>query len=228
MRLVRGVHASVSEWRKVIRAFLRERTVLAVGRETGMARERAGKMLHALREAMASDVPKPFSGVCEADETFIGGKWVNKPRKMRKRKMKPGAGTLKAPVVGVISRRTGQAAVRVLSIRNEETVIGFMVSRLKKGAVLYTDGYKMNRAVRKHGVRHYYVNHHLGEFARHAIHTNRIEGLWGHIKPRLAMIGGVRRDRLHLFVGEIVWRFNHRGEDRKTKGRALLKLILGR
>jgi len=67
----------------------------------------------------------------------------------------------------------------------------------------YTDGYKMNRAVRKHSIRHYYVNHHLSEYKRESIHTNGIEGSWKYLKRPLAMIGGARHQRFPLFVGEI-------------------------
>lgn len=227
MRL-HGVRASLGEWKAVIRAFLHDRTASRVIEATGLPRKRVGKMTCLLRERMASDVPEPFRGVCEADETFVGGKWVNKPRWMREQKAKRGHGTQKAPVVGVFSRRTGQVAIDVLKIRNEVTVVGFMVSRLRKAAILYTDGYQMNQLVKKHGVRHFYVNHHRGEFKRHDIHTNGIEGFWGYLKNRLALIGGVRRDRLHLFVGELAWRFNHRKEDLKTKERTLMRLVLKR
>lgn len=178
--------------------------------KTGIGFGRTIRMIHLLRTIMTEDVPLPFSGICEADETFVGGKWINKPRRLRYRKRRRGHGTDKAPIVGVYSRTLKRVTVRLLSHRSEETVIGFMCSRLAHDAVLYTDGYKMNRAVRKYGVRHEYVNHHLGEYVRGDIHTNSIEGFWGHLKRQLALIGGIRRDRLYMFVGEIVWRFNHR------------------
>lgn len=206
-------------------ALLAHRTILTVVRETGIARSRAAKMIRAIRSAMAEDAPSPFSGACEADETFIGGQRKNKRLHIRRRPSKHGHGTEKIPIVGVLSRLSGQVAVRVLTCRSEETVIGFMASRLSKEAVLYTDGYKMNRAVRKRGVRHEYVNHHLGEYVRGAVHTNGIEGFWGILKRKMGCIGGMRPARFHVFVGEIVWRFNHRKMPIAKQRKRLLHLV---
>src|SRR3989344_2517545 len=75
-----GVQASRSGWSKCITAFLRERTLMKVVEHSGIPVSRAAKMLHLLREAMTTDMPETFSGVCEADETFVGGTWANKPR----------------------------------------------------------------------------------------------------------------------------------------------------
>lgn len=58
------------------------------------------------------------------------------------------------------------------------------------------------------------------------IHTNNIESFWGILKRKLGCIGGMRRDRLHLFVGEIAWKYNHRSVTLKEREQALQKLIL--
>ena len=54
---------------------------------------------------------------------------------------------------------------------------------------------------------------------------NNIEGFWGILKRKLGCIGGMRRDRLHLFVGEIVWKFNRRKQSLKDQERGLIRLI---
>lgn len=220
------ISSTECDWKEVLHVFLRMRTIQAVVRETSIGHCRVEQMLQYLRLEMFHDKPEPFIGVCEADETFIGGQWKNKPRSVRRKGTPKGHGTTKTPIVGVYSRKTGQVATKVLSKRNEETVIGFMVSQLNhKRAILYTDGYKMNRAVAKHGIRHYWVNHHLGEFGRGAIHTNSIEGFWGYLKRHLAQIGGIQHRHLHFFVAEFQWRFNYRNLSLEEQQQALLKLI---
>lgn len=223
--LLEGIRATRTEWKKCIEAFLEYRTIHAVAERTGIGFGRAVRMLNLIRTKMSDDTPGPFPGIIEGDETFIGGQWKNKPRHIRRRGTKKGHGTCKTPIVGLYSRRLRQVAIQVVERRCEETVIGFMCSRVKKGAILYTDGYKMNRAVTKYGVRHYYVNHHLGEFVRGSIHTNGIEGFWGYLKKHLAMIGGIRKDRLPLFAGEIAWRFNHRTLTAEQRRDRLLRLL---
>ena len=226
---VAHVRSTEKEWLACIHAFLLVRSIRAVKELTDLGQSRIEKMLTHLRMLMTADTPLPFEGVCESDETFIGGQRKNKRLHIRRlEKSKRGHGTTKIPIVGVLSRRTGQVAVKVLQKRSETTVIGFIVSQLnKKKAILYTDGYKMNRAVRKHGIRHFYVNHRAGEYVRGTIHTNGIEGFWGYLKRHLAMIGGIRHERFPLFVGEITWRYNNRHLTLKEKEQALLELVLG-
>jgi len=222
---VAGIRSTKEEWFICIQTFLSERSIRAVTERTGFGQSRVEKMLHHLRVCMNSDVPALFVGRCEADETFIGGQRKNKRlhiRRIGKRHV-----TYKIPIVGVYSRKSGQVATKVVYTRNEKSVIGFIVSQLDPcRAVLYTDGYKMNRAVRKHGIRHFYVNHHLGEYKRGAIHTNGIEGFWGYLKRYLAVIGGIRHDRFPLFVGELTWRYNHRKLSSRQREEALLRLVL--
>ncbi len=223
--VVNGIRATKKEWQSCLETFLHSRSARMVWKETDIGYCRVVKMLELVRRRMNEAMPRRFSGICEADETFIGGQRKNKRLHIRRRTSKRGHGTEKIPITGVFCRNTGQVAAQVLPHRSEETVIGFMVSCLSPDAVLYTDGYKMNRAVRKHGVVHEYVNHHLGEYVRGNIHTNSIEGFWGFMKKHLALIGGIKPPRFQLFVAEIVWRFNHRKLPRRQQSDVLMDLI---
>ena len=42
---------------------------------------------------MARDVPEAFSGIVEVDETYMGGKWVNKRKRIRDKGTKGGRET---------------------------------------------------------------------------------------------------------------------------------------
>jgi hypothetical protein len=83
----------------------------------------------------------------------------------------------------------------------------------------------MYRSIWKDGYAHHYVDHEGGEYVRGTVHTNNIEGFWGILKRKMGCIGGMRRDRLHLFVGEIVWRFNHRLIPLEEQEKILFKLV---
>jgi transposase-like protein len=37
-----------------------------------------------------------------------------------------------------------------------------------------------------------------------------MEGFWGYSKRMLAAKGGIRQERLPLYLAEYVWRYNHR------------------
>ncbi|MEF9475742.1 MAG: hypothetical protein L0958_03430, partial [Candidatus Mariimomonas ferrooxydans] len=40
-------------------------------------------------------------------------------------------------------------------------------------------------------------------------HVNGLEGFWGYLKRKLASKGGIRKERLPLYLTEYVWRYNH-------------------
>jgi transposase-like protein len=192
-----------------------------------MSYAKTQKMLTLVRRVMLADEPPPFSGICEADETFAGGQWTNKRRSIRRAtKAKHGQGTFKSPVTGVYSRQLKQVRVKVIEGRTGALYWEFVRSCLAPDAILYTDGFKMNRGLaQRFGVSHEYVDHASGEFVRGDVHTNSIEGFWGYLKRNLASIGGIRRDRLPLFIGEFVWRFNYRYLSHDQRVERLLKLL---
>jgi transposase-like protein len=53
-----------------------------------------------------------------------------------------------------------------------------------------------------------------------------MEGFWGYLKRNLAAKGGIRRERLPLYLAEYVWRFNHRNLSTDEQINKLLKIAL--
>lgn len=205
--------------------FLTRRAMRTLSEELGMSHTQAEKMTNLFRILMTEDIPEKFVGISEADETFVGGQWKNKRHHIRMLGTKKGHGTSKSPVVGVLNRATGKVRVQVLQKRSGKTYWAFIVACLAKDAILYTDGYKMNRGVKAFGIAHEYVDHHRGEFVRGNVHTNGIEGFWGYLKRNLAAIGGIRKDRLYLFIGEFAWRYNHHKLTHQQRCERLLNLL---
>ncbi len=60
---------------------------------------------------------------------------------------------------------------------------------------------------------------------RQGSHVNGLEGFWGYLKRRLAAKGGVRRERLPLYLAEYVWRYNHRRLSGPEQVKTLFKLL---
>jgi transposase len=193
----------------VIRVFLRDRTGVRVSEVTGIERRCAHRMLHHLRILMTADVPGPFSGVVEIDETFIGGQWRNKPWRIRRQGTKRGHGTSKQAIFGMLSRDIKQVIAFPIPNLRSETLLGVLREHLVPGTLVYTDGWSGYAHVMEF-FSHKKVDHVKGIYVRGTVHTNGIESFWGYLKRRLKITGGIRRNRLHLFLGEEVWRFNHR------------------
>jgi len=57
-------------------------------------------------------------------------------------------------------------------------------------------------------------------------HINSLEGFFGYLKRKLAAKGGVQRKYLHLFLGEYVWRYNHREMTTREKVDYLMRLVV--
>jgi len=208
---VSGFRLTEHQWRNCLHVFLRERTASRVSEDVGVSLKSAQKMTHHLRLVMLEDIPPVFCGPVEMDETYVGGQRKNKRLHIRKIYHKPGHGTQKLPIVGLFCRSSGQVRVTVESKKLDiKGILDLVHEQVTPGASMYTDGFKMYRGLSRHGYTHAYVNHSLGEYVRGDVHTNNIEGFWGILKRRLGCIGGMRRERLPLFVAEITWKFNHR------------------
>ena len=70
------------------------------------------------------------------------------------------------------------------------------------------------------------VNHGEKQYSdRKGNHINGLEGFWGYLKRKLASKGGSRHEKLPLYLGEYVWRYNHRKDTDKIKMKQILKLL---
>jgi len=218
------------DWMRCIRVFVRHRTSADLVRDVGVPHCRAERVASHPRKLMALHVPGPVYGTVEMDETYIGGQRKNKRLHIRRiSPAKRGHGTDKLPIVGLFSRETGQVYVEVEPRKLDMPFVsGFVRRHVAMGSTVCTDGFKMYRGLWGSGYVHRWVDHAGGEMVRGSVHTNNVEGFWGLMKRQMGCIGGMRRDRLHLFVGEIAWRFNHRKCSMHEKERALMKLVLKR
>lgn len=209
---VPGFHAPPAQWQRVLSVFLRDRTAVRVAEHVGLERRTVHRMLLYVRAVMLTDLPPLFRGIVEADETYVGGTWANKRRLLRRtQKTGEGHGTLKQAILAVLHRRSSQVRVFFLPPRwTSADIISCLREAVAPGTRVYTDGYHPYRPVGRAGFRHAYVNHHKGEFIRGVVHTNTTEGFFGYLKRYLKKTGGIRKSRLPLYVGELVWRYNHR------------------
>jgi transposase-like protein len=175
-----------------------------VARTIGITQKSAWFMLHRLREAMKME-GLVLSGEIEADECYVGGRTKNKHTRARKQ----GNYKDKAPVFGMVERG-GLAVAAAVPDAKDSTIHPILTRSVEPGATLYTDSYAIYDRIPKL-YDHHRINHTEDAFARGHVSTNRIENLWACLKRTLkGTYIAVRPQHLNAYVGEQVFRFNHR------------------
>lgn len=223
--LVLGIKAPDAEWLKVLDSFLRDFTIRSVIQETGLKQNQAHKMLTLVRRVIFTDVPARFQGPVEIDDAYLGPRWQN--RKKWQPAGKRGRGTNQQPVVGVFDQRTGQIMAWLIEKVQWSDIGPLLLNQLKPRCMVYTDTYSCYGLLKKNGYGHQTVDHLHAEYARGKVTVNHIESFWGYVKRRFKVTGGLRRNRLHLYLGEWVWRYNHRKLSREAKIKRLYYLLKG-
>ncbi len=173
-------------------------------------------MLHRIREAMVGDPTEPLTGEVEADEAWIGGKWHNKPLKVRRAQGLTGKEIHfqnKARVFGIVQRGGSVRAWHVPSAK-AKTLLPKIRESIHHDATLYTDSAHSYNHASEHVLYHETVNHALEEYVRGRVHTNNIECFWSVLKRT---IGGtyihVNPRHLDRYLAEQVFRFDEREND---------------
>ena len=204
------LHLSVAEWKKLLRWFLLGLSSAVISREAGLGRDQVLRALTLVREAMVRDIPPVFEGIMEIDETYLGGSWKNKRKSIRVQGSKRGRGTSKQAVFGILCRN-GKVWAEVVPDVEANTLIPLLRERVAVGSTVCSDTFRSYTGVAAKGYVHRLVKHDQQEYVdAQGNHINGLEGFWGYLKRKLAAKGGIRRERLPLYLAEYVWRYNHR------------------
>ncbi|MCI0457785.1 MAG: transposase [Gemmataceae bacterium] len=127
-------------------------------------------------------------------------------------------------VVGGVSRSSGRCVLQAVSDRSEDTLTPLVVRNTDPCGIILTDewgGYcgLLNRMTVCH--QQGFVN----PMARH-VHTNTIEGVWGHLKPLgQHLYRGFPRQTLPSYLSEFMFRYNIRSYDTRV---SVLSALLSR
>jgi len=155
-----------------------------------------------------------LSGEIELDESYFGGK----------RKGPRGRGAVGKSIVFGLLERDGRVYTKVIENVTAETLMAHIRARTRKGSVYYTDAFRGYQSLKRYG-KHNVVNHNK-QFVdkRTKNHINGIEGFWSYAKHILYNYRGVSKYHFPMYLKEIEYRFNHRGEN---VFKQLLKIYFG-
>jgi transposase len=219
------LHLSAAEWKTLLRWFLLGLSSKAITREANLGREQVLRALTLVREAMAQDIPPVFEGIVEIDETYLGGSWKNKRKLTRVQGSKRGRGTSKQAVFGILCR-SGQVWAEIVPDVEANTLMPLLRKRVAVGSTVCSDTFRSYTGVAAKGYVHRLVKHDQQEYVdAQGNHINGLEGFWGYLKRRLAAKGGIRRERLPLYLAEYVWLYNHRDMKMQDQVKLIFALI---
>ncbi len=167
-------------------------------RHLGVTYKTAWRMCKQIRLLMQQDDTK-LTGVVEADETYIGGRYKGQEKKFDN----------KTPILGVVEKG-GSAKAQVTDWASTARAKTFLNANLEQGIELQTDESRIYIWSNKE-YNHRSINHSDKEFARGSVNTNTIEGFWGQLKRSISgTYHMVSPKYLQSYVNEFAFRYNYR------------------
>jgi transposase-like protein len=182
---------------------------LEIKRQCQISYKSALFLMHRIRFAMtptAGTIPK-LAGIVECDETYVGGK----PRPGTGYH-KPGRGTSKTPVFGMVERG-GNIHRRVVANVSGQNLKAVIRACVDKSATIMTDEWPSYRGLgSEFAGGHHVVNHGRKQYVDGNVYTNTAESSFAILKRGIIGIyHSVSKEHLHRYVGEFDFRWNARG-----------------
>lgn len=183
---------------------------LQLSRDLNITQKTAWFLLHRVREMFNEVAPEMLEGIVEVDETYVGGKKINKHKSVLS-KLKDGTGYVnKTPIVAML-QRDGKIVTVVSPVANGETIKPFIYKHVAPGSTVYTDGFGAYKGLDK-TYKHEIVRHDANEYVREGnIHTNSIEGFWSQLKRGIfGIYHQISPKHLHRYANEFGFKYNTR------------------
>lgn len=181
-----------------------------LAKDIGVTQKTAWFMLHRIRKALGlHQSDDKLDGVCEADETYVGGQEKNKHWDKKTKGTQGRSTKTKIAIAGVIERG-GELRAKKVDNTNMKTLGRHISDNVAEGSLVNTDewlGYRKLHKMYKHNV----INHKSKEYVRGETHTNTIEGFWAILKRGIKGVYHVMSAKhIQMYIDEYVFRYNTR------------------
>ena len=185
-----------------------------LARDIKVTQKTAWFMLHKIRGLYRQSDETVLSNNVEMDEMYLGGKETNKHNDKHTEGTQGRSTKTKTPIFGMIDREKGTVVAMKVEDTKGATLMPIVEQFVEEGATTYTDEASIYNNLSKKGYEHLLVNHKQREYVRaNDIHTNSIEGFWGHFKRVIfSTYHCVSKDYVQRYIDEQVYRWNTREE----------------
>ena len=178
-------------------------------RELGCSYKTALRIMRLVRiELMDQDDDEMLSGMVEVDETYVGGKTHEYPKRTKAEQR-----ARKSVVMGAVERggRVRAAVMPMMGSVSAPEARPWVTGNVKGTAALFTDEsvlyFGMDGLFKSHNA----INHTEKVYVSGDVHTQTIEGFFSTIKNGMrGVFHGVSREWLQTYLNEYVFRYNHR------------------
>jgi transposase-like protein len=117
-------------------------------------------------------------------------------------------------------------SVAIVDDIGTETLQPLISRKFSAGSIVCSDTWKAHNCIASREYVQRLDNHGEKQYSDgKGNHINGLEGFWGYLKRKLVSKGGIRREKLPLYLGEYVWRYNHRNENDNVKVKRIIKLL---
>lgn len=211
---------SASEWKSLLMHFFLNLPGRDIATETGIERKRVLRALLLVRQIMSEDIPHEFTEILSVDQTANGKLENNTPEPEKLQIDKQDRKPRKKPVFGILFKNA-KAWAEIIPYTEADELILQIKQQVNHDSTLFSGKWQKYTVIASKDFFHRLSKHNKGK----GNHINELEGFWGYLKRKLASKGGIRQDRLPLYLAEYVWRYNHRSLSPKEKIDHMLSLL---
>lgn len=199
-----------------------------LAQQLGITQKSAWFLSHRIRAAFnLSEEKEQFDGICEADETFVGGKNKNRHKNKKVAACQGRSFKDKSVVLGVLQRgktevingkkvqvEYSKVKLQVAPNTKVESIEPFILKNVAKNAVIISDEWHGYKNLHNH-YDHHVVDHgkkQYVDFDNPEINSNSMENFWGTFKRgNNGIYNHWSRKHIHRYCTEFAFRFNTRG-----------------